>query len=171
MDRFWGDSVGACIPGYCDTGQDEIHARDGSQETINCGPGTDSAVVDNSDIVVQQPGETDQCESVDGAGSGGPGGGSGGRAGIVVTYAAPRAGRIRARGIAIINNRLTQVASASRRVRHRGRVKMTLTISAAANRVLKVTGRPEGPGDGVVQAEARPRQVASPASITLHPVG
>ena len=47
VDRFWGDSVGACIPGYCDTGQDEIHARDGSQETINCGPGTDSAVVDN----------------------------------------------------------------------------------------------------------------------------
>ena len=121
VDRFWGDSVGACIPGYCDTGQDEIHARDGSQETINCGPGTDSAVVDYSDIVVRTAGETDQCESVDGAGSGGPGGGSGGRAGIVVTYRAPRAGRIRASGIAIINNRLAQVASASRRVRHRGR--------------------------------------------------
>ena len=140
MDRFWGDSIGACIPGYCDTGQDEIHARDGSQETINCGPGTDSAVVDSSDYVVQEAGGTDQCESVDGAGSGGPGGGSGGRAGIVVTYTAPRAGKIVARGIAIINNRLTQVASASRRVRHRGRVKVNLTLSAAADRVLKAQG-------------------------------
>src|SRR3954471_20818126 len=137
VDRFWGDSIGACIPGYCDTGQDEIHARDGSQETINCGPGTDSAVIDNSDIVVQTAGETDQCESVDGAG---PGGGSGGRAGIVVTYKAPRAGRIRASGIAIINNRLARVASASRRVRHRGRVKINLTLSAVADRVLRSQG-------------------------------
>ena len=170
VDRFWGDSVGACIPGYCDTGQDEIHARDGSQETINCGPGTDSAVVDNSDIVVQEAGETDQCESVDGAGSGGPGGGSGGRAGIVVTYTAPRAGRIRARGIAIINNRLTQVASASRRVRHRGRVKMTLTISAAANRVLKAQGELKVR----VTVAFKPKHGRGKSfsrTLTLHPVG
>ena len=82
VDRFWGNSIGACIPGYCDTGQDEIHARDSYQETINCGPGTDSAVVDSNDYVVQAAGETDQCESVDSTGSGGPGGGSGGRAGV-----------------------------------------------------------------------------------------
>jgi hypothetical protein len=122
-------------------------------------------VVDNSDIVVQQPGETDRCESVDGAGSGG---GSGGRAGIVVTYTAPRAGRIRARGIAIINNRLTQVASASRRVRHRGRVKMTLTISAAADRVL----RSQGSMKVRVTVTFKPkhgRAKSTSRTVTLHP--
>ena len=56
VDRFWGDSIGACIPGYCSSGQDEIHARDGAQETLNCGPGTDSAQVDTSDYVVTEPG-------------------------------------------------------------------------------------------------------------------
>jgi len=148
VDRFWGDSVGACIPGWCDTGQDEIHARDGEQETINCGPGTDSAIVDNIDFVVQQAGETDQCESVSGAGphgggSGGPsggGGGSGGRAAIAITYRAKKAGTLRARGIAVVNNRLTVVANAVRRVRRAGRTKLTLTISAAANRALNAQG-------------------------------
>ena len=141
VDRFWGDSIGACIPGYCDTGQDEIHARDGGQETINCGPGTDSAQVDNSDIVVQEAGGTDQCESVDGAGPGpGGGGGGGGRAAILVTYKAARAGVVRASGIALINNRLTQVAHTTRRVRRAGRVKLKLTTSVAANRVLNAQG-------------------------------
>ena len=79
---------------------------------------------------------------MDGAGpGGGPGGGSGGRAAIVVTYRAPRAGTLRARGIAVINNRLTLVASTSRRVRHRGRVKVNLTLSAAADRVLRLRAR------------------------------
>jgi hypothetical protein len=168
VDRFWGDSVGACIPGYCDTGQDEIHARDGSQETINCGPGTDSAVVDNSDIVVRQPGETDQCESVDGAGSGG--GGSGGRAAIVVTYRAPRAGRITARGIAIVNNRLAQVASASRKVRHRARVKLTLTLSKTADRVL----RSQGAMKVRVTVTFKPKHGRGKSisrTLTLHPAG
>jgi hypothetical protein len=57
-----------------------------------------------------------------------------------VTYKAPRAGVLRARGIAILNNRLTQVASASRRVRHRASVEMNLTISAAADRALRSQG-------------------------------
>jgi hypothetical protein len=140
VDRFWGDSIGACIPGYCDTGQDEIYARDGSQETINCGPGTDSAQVDNIDFVVQEAGGTDQCESVDGAGPGPGGGAGGGRAAIAVTYRAPRAGVIRARGIAVISNRLTQVARTTRRVRRAGRVKLQLKMSAAANRALASQG-------------------------------
>src|SRR5262245_20375553 len=89
VDRFWGDSVGACIPGYCSSGQDEIHARDGEQETINCGPGTDSAQVDTSDYVVTQPGETDQCESIDRAGGGSQ---PGGRLAILITYRSPVAG-------------------------------------------------------------------------------
>jgi len=172
VDRFWGDSVGACIPGYCDTGQDEIHARDGSQETINCGPGTDSAQVDNIDFVVQQAGETDQCESVDGAGAGGggPGAGSGGRAAIAVTYAAPRAGKIRARGIAVIDNRLTQVASASRRVRHRGKVKVNLTISEAADRALRSQGSLKVRVT-VTFKPKRGRGKSSNRTVTLHPTG
>jgi hypothetical protein len=132
VDRFWGDSIGACIPGYCDTGQDVIHARDGSQERVSCGPGTDSAVIDNSDIYTNDVDLSDRCESADGAGPG--------RAGIVVTYRAPRAGTVRATGIAVIDNRLTKVASASRRVRHRASVRMTLTISAAADRALRSQG-------------------------------
>jgi hypothetical protein len=171
VDRFWGDSIGACIPGYCDTGQDEIHARDGEQETINCGPGTDSAIIDNSDSYIDDADMSDQCESVDGAGprgGGGPGGGSGGRAGIVVTWKASRAGVIRARGIAIINNRLTAVATASRRVRHRGRVKLTLTLSAAADRVL----RSQGSLKVRVTATFKPRHGRGKSltrTLTLHP--
>ena len=170
VDRFWGDSIGACIPGYCSSGQDEIHARDGSQETVNCGPGTDSAVVDSSDIVVQETGGTDQCESVDGAGSGSPGGGSGGRAAIVVTYKAPRAGKIVARGIAIINNRLAQVASASKRVRRRGKVKMNLTLTAAADRVLRSQGEMKVRVT-VTFKPKRGRGKSFNRTLTLHPVG
>ena len=172
VDRFWGDSIGACIPGYCDTGQDEIHARDGAQETINCGPGTDSAQVDNSDYVIQQAGETDQCESVDGAGPGpgGPGGGGGGRAAILVTYKAARAGVVRASGIALINNRLTQVAHTTRRVRRAGRVKLKLTTSAAANRVLNAQGWLKVRVT-VTFKPKRGRAKSTSRTLTLKPVG
>jgi hypothetical protein len=47
---------------------------------------------------------------------------------------------VRASGIALINNRLTQVAHTTRRVRRAGRVKLKLTTSAAANRVLNAQG-------------------------------
>jgi hypothetical protein len=170
VDRFWGDSIGACIPGYCDTGQDQIQARDGSQETINCGPGTDSAVVDNSDFVIQSPGETDQCESVDGAGAGGGGNAGAGRAAILVTYRAPRAGVLRARGIAVVKNRLAVVASASRRVRRPGRVKLSLRISAAANRALKAQGWLKVR----VTVKFKPKHGRSKSltrTVTLHPPG
>jgi subtilisin family serine protease len=62
------------------------------------------------------------------------------RAAIAVTYRAPRAGVIRARGIAIVSNRLTEVAHATRKVRRAGRVKLTLKMSAAANRALASQG-------------------------------
>ncbi|HKP21973.1 MAG TPA: hypothetical protein VJT68_10675, partial [Thermoleophilaceae bacterium] len=65
---------------------------------------------------------------------------AGGRAAIAVTYRAPRAGVIRARGIAIVGNRLIEVAHATRRVRRAGRVKLTLRMSAAANRALASQG-------------------------------
>jgi hypothetical protein len=177
VDRFWGDSIGACIPGYCSSGQDQVHARDGAQETLNCGPGTDSAQVDASDYVITSPGETDQCESVDsagaGPGAGQPGGGTPGRGrpAILITYRTPGAGVLSARGTARNGSRLIQVGRASRRVRRAGRVKLEVPVSAAATRLLnargslkvlvKVTFHRRGGG--------KPRVVRRP--ITLHPVG
>ena len=171
VDRFWGDSIGACIPGYCSSGQDEIHAGDGAQETLNCGPGTDSAQVDTSDYVVTEPGETDQCESVDRAGGGSPGGGQpGGRLAILITYRTPVAGLLTLNGTARDRARLIKVGRVSKRI-HRGRVKIALPVSAAARRVLhargslkvqvKATFRPKGGG--------RPKVMRRP--FMLHPVG
>ena len=171
VDRFWGDSFGACIPGYCSSGQDEIHARDGTQETLNCGPGTDSAQVDTSDYVVTEPGETDQCESVDRAGGGSPGGGQpGGRLAILITYRTPVAGLLTLNGTARNRGRLIKVGRVSKRI-HRGWVKIALPVSAAARRVLnargslrvqvKATFRPKGGGRAKVMR--RP--------FMLHPVG
>jgi hypothetical protein len=55
-------------------GNDVIYARDGEVDNIDCGVGTDRAVVDTIDVVAN-------CETVDAAGSGGggnpPGGGGG----------------------------------------------------------------------------------------------
>ena len=167
VDRFWGDSVGACIPGYCSSGQDEIHARDGAQETINCGPGTDSAQVDTSDIVVTQTGETDQCESIDRAGGGSQ---PGGRLAILITYRTPVAGLLTLSGTTKNRGRLIKVGRVSKRI-HRGRVKVALPLSAAAKRLLntrgslkiqvKATFRPKGGG--------RPKVSRRP--FTLHPTG
>jgi hemolysin type calcium-binding protein len=168
VDRFWGDSVGACIPGYCSSGQDEIHARDGAQETINCGPGTDSAQVDTSDYVVTQAGETDQCESIDRVGGGGSQ--PGGRLAILITYRSPVAGLLTITGTTKSRGRMIKVGRVSKRI-HRGRVKVALPLSAAAKRLLKARGslkvqvkatfRPKGGG--------RPKVMRRP--FTLHPVG
>ena len=171
VDRFWGDAIGACIPGYCSSGQDEIHARDGEQETLNCGPGTDSAQVDTSDYVVTQAGETDQCESIDRAGSGGPGAGQpGGRLAILITYRTPVAGLLTITGTTKNRGRLIKVGRVSKRI-HRGRVKVALPVSAAAKRLLnargslkvkvKATFRPKGGG--------RPKVMRQP--FTLHRAG
>ena len=62
------------------------------------------------------------------------------------------------------------MASASRRVRHRGRVKVTLTISAAANRVL----RSQGSMKVRVTVTFKPKHGRGKSfnrTLTLHPVG
>ncbi|MDQ3740512.1 MAG: hypothetical protein M3389_06160, partial [Actinomycetota bacterium] len=46
-------------------GNDTIHARDGESDSIDCGVGTDTAIVDASDVVAN-------CETVDKGGSTGP---------------------------------------------------------------------------------------------------
>ena len=81
VDRFWGDSIGACIPGAATPARTRSR-RDGAQETINCGSGADSAVIDNGDFYTNHAAPERPCESVDGAGpgGGGPGGGRAARA-------------------------------------------------------------------------------------------
>jgi RTX calcium-binding nonapeptide repeat (4 copies) len=176
VDRFWGDSIGACIPGYCSSGQDQIHARDGAQETLNCGPGTDSAQVDASDYVVTSPGETDQCESIDRA-AGPPGGETppggthgGGRLGILVTYKAPGRGLLIASGTARNGSRVIRVGRALRRVRRAGRVKITLPISDAATRLLNARGSLRVQVRTTFKRK-RGRPLVQRRSFTLRPVG
>jgi Ca2+-binding RTX toxin-like protein len=74
-DTIMGDAVaGQCsVVGYfgsCKTpwGNDTINARDGEVDNVDCGPGTDTAVVDAADVVAN-------CETVDkGAATPPPGG-------------------------------------------------------------------------------------------------
>ena len=146
VDRFWGEDVEACIVSSCASGQDQIEARDGNREMIDCGPGTDSAVVDPNDVVRNDVDLSNQCESVDGLAAAMPGGGasafsvtsarvSGGR--IVVKLTAPGAGTASVKATA---GRL-KVGSASRQVSGAGAVTLRIKPSRAATRRhrLKVT--------------------------------
>ncbi len=71
QDTINGDATGSTCGYYSCTipfGNDVINARDGEADTIDCGVGTDRAVVDAIDVVAN-------CESVDTAGAApGPGG-------------------------------------------------------------------------------------------------
>jgi Ca2+-binding RTX toxin-like protein len=68
VDQFVGDKTERDVIA---TGNDLIRARDGLAEQVNCGVGSDSAIVDAADVV------DPSCEAVDRAGSR-PDGGSGG---------------------------------------------------------------------------------------------
>ncbi len=147
-DLFEGDNE--CTASPCTGGSDEIQARDGEQDTVNCGVGADSAVVDAIDIVAL---DTQQgCENVDrpgaGAAPGAPGTAAalpsmrvrGSRAmqtllkrGLRVDVTCPAACRIRARLIL----RKTVVASA-RRTRITGAVtRLRLKANRDGRRRLK----------------------------------
>ena len=73
-DTIYGDATSSHCSWYsCKIpfGNDVIQARDGEQDNIDCGIGTDTAIVDTVDVVAN-------CETVDGAGAGpGPGSGPG----------------------------------------------------------------------------------------------
>jgi Ca2+-binding RTX toxin-like protein len=78
QDTILGDATSASCGWYSYTckipfGNDVINARDGEQDTIDCGVGEDRAVVDTIDVV-------SNCETVDAAG-GAPGGSATGLAG------------------------------------------------------------------------------------------
>jgi hypothetical protein len=65
QDLFTGDND--CTADPCTGGSDEIHARDGEQDEVNCGVGADKAIVDAVDIVAVD--SQQGCESVDRAGA------------------------------------------------------------------------------------------------------
>jgi Ca2+-binding RTX toxin-like protein len=80
QDTILADATSASCGWYAYTckipfGNDVVNARDGEQDTIDCGVGEDRAIVDAIDIV-------SNCETVDTAGAapGGSGGGQGGGA-------------------------------------------------------------------------------------------
>jgi hypothetical protein len=137
VDRFYGEDVDACIPSSCASGQDRIEARDGNQEMIDCGPGTDSAQVDPNELVRNDVDLSNQCESVDGLAASSPGTAtftvtsakvSGGR--IVVKLTAPSAGTASVKATA---GRL-KVGSATRTVSKAGAVTLRIKPSRAAAR-------------------------------------
>ena len=140
VDRFWGDELTACISGLCASGQDRILARDGAAEAINCGPGTDSAVVDAIDEVFSSVGPSDRCETVDRAGAApapgvpapGPGTGTPGTQVLRVTVqrvSLDRRGRFVLRLSAPAAGIVT--ATASTRVTRRGR-RRTISLGRAS---------------------------------------
>ncbi len=86
-DTIYGDATSSHCSWYsCKIpfGNDVIQARDGEQDNIDCGIGTDTAIVDTVDVVAN-------CETVDGAGAGAgpgprPGPGAGGSpSGLTIT--------------------------------------------------------------------------------------
>jgi Ca2+-binding RTX toxin-like protein len=77
QDVIYGDATASSCTWYsCQIpfGNDVIYARDGAVDNIDCGIGTDKAIVDSIDVV-------SNCETIDGAGPGGGGGNSGGSGG------------------------------------------------------------------------------------------
>jgi Ca2+-binding RTX toxin-like protein len=79
-DTIYGDATSSHCSWYsCKIpfGNDTIQARDGEQDNIDCGIGTDTAIVDSADVVAN-------CETVDGSGGGDGGGGGGGSVAFAV---------------------------------------------------------------------------------------
>jgi len=145
VDRYYGDSVGACIAASCPSGRDDIRARDGAREEINCGPGVDTTELDPVDVVYDSVTLADQCEGVLGTPSGGPASGGSAfkvaaakvdrRNRIVLRLTVPAPGTVRAGARAGRSG--TRVASRSLTVAKAGAVKLTLTPSRAAKRALR----------------------------------
>lgn len=159
-DLIYGDQTARC--GSSDTvcvpyGNDVIEARDGEVDVIDCGPGTDRAVVDVIDV-------TANCEAVDAAGGspgpaapgaqGQPGGGTngpGGSGGATAALAGKqKLGTALSKGLKVkfsgakpgkatftAKQGKKTVASGSAKVSKAGTATVTLKFTAAARRSLK----------------------------------
>ncbi|MCW3013826.1 MAG: Hemolysin-type calcium-binding region [Solirubrobacterales bacterium] len=98
VDQIYGD-IGSCSFS-CTADADQLFARDGEKDAVDCGGGADSAQVDFDDVVAF-------CASVDrsaasgaGAGAGGGGGGGGGTVGPPPALPGPTLGTLGTLGIA-----------------------------------------------------------------------
>lgn len=157
-DLIYGDQTARC--GSADTvcvpyGNDVVEARDGEVDVIDCGPGTDRAVVDAIDVVAN-------CETVDTTGaSGGPaapgsqgqpgGGGPGSSSGSTAALAGKqKLSTALAKGLKVkftgakpgkakftAKQGKKTVASGSAKVSAAGTATVTLTFTKAARRALK----------------------------------
>ena len=144
-DTIYGDETSQrCSYGsHCAVvpfGNDTILARDGEADTIDCGVGTDRAIVDPADVVAN-------CETVEGADqptTDEPGGGQSQRATIGL---AQRVGLRRAlrRGLAV---KLAGLPAGRRRLtaRHRGRIvgRATVRIPASGRATTRLRFTPAG---------------------------
>lgn len=142
VDRFYGDSISACIAASCPSGRDDIRARDGAREEINCGPGIDALELDPIDVVYDSVTLADQCEGVLGTAAGGAltvGAASVDRRNrIVVRLTVPGPGIAGVRATARSGRSRIRVGSRSRKVGRAGAVKLTLEPSRAAKRALRL---------------------------------
>jgi Ca2+-binding RTX toxin-like protein len=131
-------------------GNDTINARDGEADQVDCGVGTDTAIVDALDTVAN-------CEKVDvGAGSGpggGGGGGGGAKDGLTVAAAAKRK-TLLAKGLRLqmacggackVSAKLTlkgkPVGSGKRTLIAAGTANVTVKLSKAGKRKVRKLGK------------------------------
>jgi hypothetical protein len=148
-DTIHGDATGSTCGIYDCTvpfGNDVIYARDGEPDTIDCGVGTDRAVVDAVDVVAN-------CESVEtpsGGAKGGPGTtGSAPGKHARLTIASTRLRKVAAKGLPVavacagpcrvtgtlrLNGRA--IGSGRAKAAHAGTVRLTLKVRKPARRRL-----------------------------------
>ena len=62
-DSLYGDFTNACSPYACAAGNDQLRARDGEVDLVNCGTGADTAQLDSGDLLDEDPNQL--CETVD----------------------------------------------------------------------------------------------------------
>jgi hypothetical protein len=158
-DTIYGDATSAHCGWYsCKIpfGNDVIQARDGEQDTIDCGIGTDRAIVDATDVLAN-------CETVESAAPGGPGpAGPGASSGVAFTIAGKRSVRALAgRGLTLavrcatacrvtgalhVNRRTarklklgrsTKIGGGSGRTTKAGTAKVRIKVAAKAKRRFK----------------------------------
>jgi Ca2+-binding RTX toxin-like protein len=135
-DVIYGDATSAHCGWYsCKVpfGNDVIQARDGVADTINCGIGTDRAVVDPIDVVAG-------CETVESAEGGGEGGGGGGGGGRDAAFAVSGGRSLRA----LLSRGLTVSADCNTACRIAG----ALHVDRRTARKLRLRGTKVGSGNG-----------------------
>ena len=154
-DTIYGDATSSHCSWYsCKIpfGNDTIQARDGEADNIDCGIGTDTAVVDKIDVIAN-------CETVEGADSNGPQAGAAltfkvkrtklgalAKKGLTVAVPCPSActvsgalllkgkkvGGGRAKGSGTVSLKLKLDRKAKRRVKRMRKASLTVSLTATA---------------------------------------